>query len=202
MRFNREALKAAPNYNKLDKTFLAKANIGQRYWKNNRLHELPSEAKWAVKAGDYVDQMHHLERDGIGLLLIGEYGRGKTTAACRVLMEAMARGPVVVYFVRADDLDWVARHREEETPDGLRKWDLIERDAQFLVIDDLGSERQADWNARWIEHVLSVRYDWQLPTIITSNISLNDLYEQVPRLNHLADSYRIIETDGPNLRTQ
>lgn len=202
MRFQRETLDPEPNYEKVSIGLLTKANIGRRYWKDTRLADLPEESQvWAEKVADYIAHMHELEVDGVGLLLVGRYGRGKTAAACRVLMEAVARSPALVYFTRADDLDWVARNRDEMTPEGTRKWDLIERGAQFLVIDDLGSERQVDWNARWVEHVLSVRYDWKLPTIVTSNIPMDDLYKQAARLKQIGDSYRVVEVVGPDLRS-
>jgi DNA replication protein DnaC len=200
MKFHRETLSEKPHYKNVDNARMTRANIGTRYRKN-RLINLDSP--WSHEVQAYVGEMHKTEKTGLGLVLVGPHGVGKTGAACRVLIEAMARGTVQTYFIQALDIDWYARHRDVVTPEGTSVWNLLVRQAQFLVIDDLCSERDAEWNARWIEHVLSARYDWQLPTIVTSNMEREELFDRVKRLRQLADdAYTIVDTPGPKIRNQ
>jgi len=179
-----------------------KANIPTRYHKVTPpwAEDFPQFDE-AEKITDYVLSMVEHDHDGMGLLLLGDHGTGKTALACRVLMESMARGEHQAHFCFASEIDWAARHRNEETPSGAKRWQLITRDAQWLVIDDLGMERDAEWNRRWLEEVLTSRYAWKVPTIITSNWSEDEIKERTPRLLQLMkDSYVVVNCTGSSWR--
>ncbi len=55
-------------------------------------------------------------------------------------------------------------------------------DASLLLLDDLGSERLTDFSADRLNYVLRHRYNWRLPTIVTSNLRPSELAEQDQRL--------------------
>jgi DNA replication protein DnaC len=50
---------------------------------------------------------------------------------------------------------------------------------ELLVLDDVGSARDTGWVTEQLLHLLEQRYDYQRPTILTSNMSLQDLSEHV-----------------------
>ena len=58
---------------------------------------------------------------------------------------------------------------------------LIENWAEcdLLVLDDLGAERVTDWTVEVLYGITNARYEAQLPTVFTSNHSLDDLDERL-----------------------
>jgi len=183
-----------------------RANIPTRYhdaippWSAVHPEQFAFDGAGVVK--NYVTNMPAMDREGRGLLFTGPNGSGKTSLACRVLTESMARGPHLAHFCFASEIDWLARHRDVTTPDGHNRWELLVRDAQWLVIDDLGMERDVDWNHRWVEEVLTSRYAWKIPTIITSNISIEALDGRIPRLAQLRlDAYFHVDVNSPSWRS-
>lgn len=201
MNYEREPL-GEPDKKLPGKKTLWRANVPTRYhnvtppWRDDFL-DFPQ----AQLITDYVTDIAENDANGMGLLLHGEHGVGKTALACRVLAESMARGQHIAHFCFASEIDWLARHRNEVTPAGARRWDLLVRDAQWLVIDDLGMERDAEWNRRWLEEVLTSRYAWKLPTIITSNWTLDEIKENSPRLHQLMkDAYVVVNCTGESWR--
>ncbi len=197
----RVELRETPIYKNVGKTALVSANIGERYWLADLCAGPCAGSPYALALRGYARELPDNSEVGMGVLLWGPHGSGKTSAACRLLVEAMARGPALCYFIDAADIDWYANHRTEITVEGARVWDLITRDAQFLVIDDLGAENDATWRAPSVERVLTSRYHWKLPTFITSNLNPRDLYERCPRIGHLAPETLIeVEVSGVTWR--
>ena len=195
-----ERLRDDPSYEYVTMSRIYAANIGKRYHRI-RLVDIPDESSHKKELLDYVADMPEMVSTGVGLILQGTDGVGKTAAACRLLMEGMARGQIKTYFVMSQDIDHYAMNTQETNSDGDRIWDLIRRDAHILVIDDLGAERKTEWTSRWVETVLSSRYVNQLPTIITSNPQDDALFERYPRLEQLSvDAYQVIHFDGENWR--
>ena len=68
---------------------------------------------------------------------------------------------------------------------------------QLLVLDDLGTERASEWQQEKLHLLLNHRYNEMLPTIITTNLGINELNRQVGQ--RVVD--RIIEaaSHGDNL---
>ena len=92
-------------------------------------------------------------------------------------------------------------------------------DAELLVLDDLGARRTTPWAEETISHLLSVRYNEQRVTVITTN--LQDIEadggsrEQLPGgnvllservservLSRLHEMCRVVFVDGPDHRRQ
>lgn len=141
---------------------------------------------------------------GLGVLFTGRPGTGKTTAASILGLELIkslktsfwgTQGGVhikspVLYLtypeymallgdsMETDDDDrrinakktlWRARGDGVEIPDDIVK---------VLIIDDLGKEYGTTWAKDQWDHLLRIRYDRGLPTIVTTNIPLKDWPEQ------------------------
>ena len=60
----------------------------------------------------------------------------------------------------------------------------------LLVLDDLGAQKTTEWVTERLFVIINARYDDLLPTIITSNIYLEEL-RQLPGWDRLVD--RIVE---------
>lgn len=113
------------------------------------------------------------EWDGTSdVLLLGEVGAGKTHAAVALARLAHEAGRLVLFthtLAFIDDLK----------PDGDPQAMSRAVDADVLVLDDLGTERQREFGADRISRLLVDRYNACRPTIVTSNLDPSALEQQV-----------------------
>lgn len=112
------------------------------------------------------------------VFITGPVGCGKTHLAIGYLAnEIIEKGIEAGRFVRAVDLFKEIRNTFQEN-----RWesemDLLEKygkEIPFLVIDDLGTEKMTDWVEQTLYDLIDRRYGECLPTLITSNLSLDQL---------------------------
>ena len=72
----------------------------------------------------------------------------------------------------------------------------------MLALDDLGSEQVTDWVREQLFLVINSRYEQMLPTIITTNDSLESLEEHVGQriTSRIAGMCQGVVLDGPDYR--
>ena len=131
---------------------------------------------------------------GLGLLFMGEPGRGKTTLASVVLQELIRTMPKVswgdpnssirrpVYFsdypklLRLQKNQWSDEKNQENQLllDSMYGEAGREYNIRVLVIDDLGKEYRTStgWAENTFDALLRARFNAGLPTIITTNVKL------------------------------
>jgi DNA replication protein DnaC len=103
------------------------------------------------------------------LLLLGPYGCGKTHLAAAIANMHLARGFVVLFSAVPDLLDHL---RSTFAPTSEVVYDelfSLMREAELLVLDDLGTQNPTPWANEKLFQLLNYRYHQQLPTVITSN---------------------------------
>lgn len=109
----------------------------------------------------------------------GGAGVGKTHLAVAYLVrEIQAKGEASKVFIRSVDL--MNRLRDSFRSSYNRPASEIISDFsryRFLVIDDLGAERHTDLVQEALYDVLDFRAGHRLPTVITSNFSLDRVAE-------------------------
>lgn len=118
----------------------------------------------------YADNfMNDFFKTGMGMIFWGNVGRGKTfTAACIANQLIENNVPVMMtsFAKIVDDIfsiqDKAAYFKE------FNRYKL-------LVIDDLGAERQTDYAMEQVYKVVDDRYKNNLPMIITTNLTINEL---------------------------
>ena len=152
------------------------AVIPERYqrttWMDfNGMHEeIKQSIAFAKAGGDY---------GASGLFIWGESGSGKTMLAASTLRYmAWSRG-LVGQWANVSDL--LCRLRSTMSDTNTTEQEIIQRYAlaDALVLDDLGSELGTDWAATVIYNVMNKRSDRYGPTIITSNLSLEQINKQL-----------------------
>lgn len=121
-------------------------------------------------AKKYVENFKEIKKRGSGLLLFGNVGSGKTFMAACIANALIDRGYpcLVTNFARLTNTISGMYDGKQAYIDGLNKFDL-------LVIDDLGAERETEYMGEIVHNIIDSRYRANLPLIITTNLSQNDL---------------------------
>lgn len=117
----------------------------------------------------YVDNFTELKKQGKGLLLYGNVGRGKTYAACEVANALIDKGYSVLVTNFSRLLNTLtSTYDKQEYIDDLNEFSL-------LVIDDLGIERSTEFAKEQVYNIIDSRYRVGLPMIITTNLSIDKI---------------------------
>jgi len=107
-----------------------------------------------------------------GLYLHGETSTGKTTQTVEALRWALRRA---LEQGRSPDVEFIEMERliRELKPfgDGLERYGQ----ADILVLDEMGRETHTDETAKWIDAIIRERHGHCMPTVMTSNQSLDEL---------------------------
>jgi DNA replication protein DnaC len=119
------------------------------------------------------------------LLLLGSYGVGKTHLAAAIAHAVIERGDVALMAIVPDLLDHLrATFGPSSDVTYDERFEQV-RTAPLLILDDLGTEAATPWAKEKLFQLLNHRYQQRLPTVITSNHTLDELE---PRLaSRLAD---------------
>ncbi len=136
------------------------------------------------------------------LVLLGDYGCGKTHLAAAIANERIKQGELALFVVVPDLLDYL---RAAYAPDSTTTYDTRfeeVRSAPLLILDDLGTHNATPWAEEKLFQILNYRYNGRLPTVITSNQLLEDL---PPRLrSRMLDPTvsDVIHIQAPDYRNQ
>ena len=120
----------------------------------------------------YILHYEKLRNKGMGLYIYsGTKGSGKTMLACCLLNEITKRYKGVVKFVNI--LDFLEMTKKGFSGDDEDVNNI--RHAGLLVVDDIGVQMSKEWIDTVLYSLVNDRYVNSLPTIYTSNISVNRL---------------------------
>lgn len=172
----------------------------------NSSHKLP--AKYAsVKYDDVPENIKKILRamstGGKGLYLYGDCGTGKTHIAYAIWEKSRKLGRLAKIYNSPEMFDVI---RDFYGKKGVDYRDnelkmLIDFEG-ILIIDDVGAEKPTEWVAETFYKIVNVRYEKQLPTIFTSNLSLDGLAEQIgDRIaSRIAEMCEVIKLKGNDRR--
>lgn len=169
------------------------ANIPRRFQRLNWT-DLTRQPEAKATAEDYIKHSSNALGLGIGIYIHSRgLGTGKTFIATHILKEFVKAGHKGYYVPFFDILDLYRREPEER--------DFIENKllaSPLVVIDDVVkgsvSDKQAEYYRNTLERVVRHRAHNDLPTIITSNLSMGELDNFYGRIFSLsADSLLPLE---------
>lgn len=135
------------------------------------------------------------------LLLEGSYGVGKTHLAAAVGNERLQRGDAVLFITAPDLLDHL---RSTYGPNSEVSYDeMFERvrNAPILVLDDLGVENPSQWAQEKLYQLFNHRYSLRLPTIITTNVDVDNLDPRIRSRLLDVDLVRRVVIKAPDFRS-
>ncbi|MDY6836094.1 MAG: ATP-binding protein [Chloroflexota bacterium] len=113
------------------------------------------------------------------LVLTGPSGCGKTHLAAAIANSRIDQGHMVFFIVVPDLLDHLRSTYHPSS--GVSYDELFEqvRQAQLLVLDDLGAHSGTAWAQEKLFQIINYRFNAQLPTVFTMNIPPEELDERL-----------------------
>jgi DNA replication protein DnaC len=139
----------------------------------------PAATKAVEKVERYLANWEENREAGRGLYFCGDVGTGKTHLAVAVMNELMSKRRVPSLFVTVPELLDNLRGAYNDPGRNLDEWMAAVKNADLLLLDDLGSERVTEWVQERLFVVVNHRYREVLPTIFTSNVGPKDLAAQL-----------------------
>ncbi len=109
------------------------------------------------------------------LYLLGKYGCGKTHLAAAVANEAVSRGLHTYFAIAPDLLDHLRAAYDPAVASSYDSRFEAIRTVPLLIVDDLGTENTTAWAREKLYQIFNHRYNYRLPTVITSNVELDSL---------------------------
>jgi len=133
---------------------------------------------WPREA-DSLEQAHNQARQFAGtlngwLLFQGGYGCGKTHLAAAVANFAVSMGVPTLFLTVPDLLDSLRYAYNDPEATFEERFEEIRR-APLLVLDDFGTQNATAWAQEKLFQIFNYRYINHLPTVVTTNIPLEDI---------------------------
>ena len=156
--------------------------LPKEFW-TARLADIPEPQKSAV--AKFMVNRHFLS-DGVGLLLTGGLGLGKSCAAA-VALQSVALRVLRGLFVRADD---VAGYIINQTHfDDAESYEARMERVDLLVLDELKLKKEDSFRDSAIERIVRRRLENNKSLIITTNLTPKQIQDAFPPLADLIRAF-------------
>ncbi len=134
------------------------------------------------------------------LVLLGGYGCGKTHLAAAIANQVVDRGQPVLFVVVPDLLDHLRATFGPNSPVSYdQRFDEV-RNAPLLILDDLGTQSSTPWAQEKLFQILNYRYNARLPTVITSNHTLEEIDLRIRSRMVDPDLAMLVTIQAPDFR--
>lgn len=166
-------------------------------------HDLGNEKMYRV-AKKYSSKFAELKKESIGLFIVGEAGNGKTFTTCCIANELLDNY-IPVICVSIDSL--LKRIQQTFNSWGKEGQSTILNSltsAELIIIDDLGTEQDSEWNQTTVYNIIDEIYRSKTPLIISTNVSLQDVKEKYhPRVySRITEMCTVVKNDGKSIRAE
>jgi hypothetical protein len=138
-----------------------------------------------------------------GIGLIGDVGVGKTYFTCAILLELMRKGIKCLFLDISNFYDEIKTNFNRVEP-GSDDSDLIyhAKHTPVVVFDDVGAEYTTKWKIDELGKIINHRYNYNLVTIFTTNLSAIELAERIGArtVDRIREMTRAIDIRGESMR--
>ncbi|MDZ4159852.1 MAG: ATP-binding protein [Anaerolineaceae bacterium] len=131
------------------------------------------------------------------LLLMGGYGCGKTHLAAAIANAVVELAIPTLFLTVPDLLDWLRSSFGGIDESFEARFEEI-RNIRLLILDDLGTQNATPWSQEKLYQIINHRYINRLPTVITTNLQLDELEGRIRSRLHdpeLVNKIRITASD-------
>lgn len=136
---------------------------------------LPTEERHSLEKA-FRSAQQYAENPHGWLVLMGTYGTGKTHLAAAIgNYNPATSGDEPVFVVVPDLLDHL---RATFSPNSATSYDRLfneVRNARLLILDDLGTQSATPWAREKLYQILNYRYIAELPTVITTASTFDEI---------------------------
>ena len=144
------------------------ASVSRRKCAGRKRAQETDTIRWAKK---YVAEWRKVKAENLGLLLWGDVGTGKSFAAACIanaLLEQMVPVLMTNFSKILNQMGAMYTEERYQYIASLNHYSL-------LIIDDLGIERSTEYAKEQVYAVIDERYKANLPLIITTNLTINEI---------------------------
>lgn len=155
---------------------------------------------------EYASNVVENLNQGLGLIIKGPVGTGKTTAAIAIMKEAIKRKKSPYFISMISLLDKLMSFRDQE-----ERYEFEQRiqNCPLLVLDDLGGEyigknKEESWMLKRIMSIIAERHQRSKSIIITTNLPIKELAERYDQraIDRIRSTNQIITLLGESLRKE
>lgn len=170
----------------------------QRYF-DNRFETFDSEQDKELYdvCYKYAEEFDPQHTDN-GLMIIGNYGTGKTHLVSAIANKILDDGICVIM----DSYTSIIEKLYAEMNSDVRIIREELKHIQLLILDDVGKEKATEWSDSLLFDVIDYRYQAKLPIIITSNLKVDELSKYLGGavFSRLCEMCQGVITKGENYR--
>ena len=167
----------------------------------NNFNARPGTEKALATAREWADA----KLGDRGFFLIGAPGTGKTHLSVAAMMHRIERNPMAEHpkFLNVPlFLDRIRSSMKYQESSAVEEYEYARDRASYLILDDLGKEKASDWVAERLYVIIESRYSRMLPTIATSNRTLDELDDlgYGAAVSRLMQTCRVVKIDATDIR--
>lgn len=147
-----------------------------------------------------IDFAKNFEKDHRNLLFTGPYGVGKSHLA-KAATDAAINRWFSALFISVPKLMSIIRSSFGKSEESQSDLVMALESTDLLVLDDIGAQKNTDWTDEKLYEIIDGRQGKS--TIYTTNLSLDDLYEELGERTYSRIVNRktvVVEMDGDNYR--
>lgn len=138
------------------------------------------------------------------LLFYGNTGVGKTFLTHCIAKELLSQSYTVVYLTSIGLFDILEKNKFDRELSSLEKSTTVSyiMNCDLLILDDLGTELTNSFTASQLYQVIDSRLVHKKSTIISTNLSFDDLREQYSEriFSRLTSGYTLLKVTGEDIR--